>query len=451
MGEEGSGSAGAALTMDGSNHSLPGMREPQVLPRPVGDSSHSGHNFGSFGGRHASYRQRLFVELQERSFGPVTAASSFTEIRSRCAPRKALAVVEAVAAYAYLWILPYQAGFETDRVSFSFLYVVGYALDALLLLLRTPVLTTLLMRRLHRLHRRVRAVHRGHEHGVHAAWDSTAAYSPGGNSPVDSPQRKLGAAAGLLPSPDQTTSLPWLVVVLLSVLPYDAPLWGSHRQGLIPVVRLTRLAFALPRQLSSMTKLERSQAVSFTASRSFRVLHFFFWITHVLGCALHFFSRAAESAHGHYAFAPWHESQVGVKAIGGGGSETLAPSGLVTKPGTSLGYLLRSHYWSMMTLTTTGHVDIINADGSFDKPGEDWEFVCAVCVVVLATFVYIYVNANFTSLILRLNTQLESYRTRLQGVDRYLSRNRVSRELRTAVKRHFSHEVCIIPTRPEAP
>ena len=26
--------------------------------------------------------------------------------------------------------------------------------------------------------------------------------------------------------------------------------------------------------------------------------------------------------------------------------------------------LLRAHYWSMMTLTTTGHVDIINEDGA---------------------------------------------------------------------------------------
>ena len=59
----------------------------------------------------------------------------------------------------------------------------------------------------------------------------------------------------------------------------------------------------------------------------------------------------------------------------------------------------------------------------------------AILVVVVATFVYIYVTANFTSLILRLNTQLENYRTRLQGVDRYLARNRVSKELRSAVKR----------------
>ena len=47
--------------------------------------------------------------------------------------------------------------------------------------------------------------------------------------------------------------------------------------------------------------------------------------------------------------------------------------------------------------------------------------------------------SQFTSLILRLNTQLETYRTRLRGVDRYLSRNRVSKELRYAVKRHFEY------------
>ena len=90
-----------------------------------------------------------------------------------------------------------------------------------------------------------------------------------------------------------------------------------------------------------------------------------------------------------------------------------------------------------MTLTTTGHVDIINSDGT--GSGKDWEVLSAVGVVVVATFVYIYVNANFTSLILRLNTKLENYRTRLQGVDAYLVRNKVSKELRTAVKRHFTH------------
>ena len=40
-----------------------------------------------------------------------------------------------------------------------------------------------------------------------------------------------------------------------------------------------------------------------------------------------------------------------------------------------------------------------------------------------------YVNANFTSIFLRLNTRMESYRTRLRGVDRYLRKNKVGRDI----------------------
>ena len=46
-------------------------------------------------------------------------------------------------------------------------------------------------------------------------------------------------------------------------------------------------------------------------------------------------------------------------------------------------------------------------------------------------------NANFTSIVLRLNTRMENYRTRLKGVDKYLRKNKVSRDLRKVVKRHF--------------
>ena len=53
-----------------------------------------------------------------------------------------------------------------------------------------------------------------------------------------------------------------------------------------------------------------------------------------------------------------------------------------------------------------------------------------VVVAFCATFIYIYVNANCTSIMLRMNTRMENYRTRLRGVDSYLRRNKVSRELR---------------------
>ena len=57
----------------------------------------------------------------------------------------------------------------------------------------------------------------------------------------------------------------------------------------------------------------------------------------------------------------------------------------------------------------------------------------------MATFVYTYINANITSIFLRLNTRLDHYRTRLKSIDKFLLKNRVSRELRRMVKRHMVH------------
>ena len=89
-----------------------------------------------------------------------------------------------------------------------------------------------------------------------------------------------------------------------------------------------------------------------------------------------------------------------------------------------------------MTLTTTGHVDIIDSQ---QQEGRDWEVAAALLITFVSTFIYIYVNANFTSIMLRLNTRMDNYRTRLKGVDKYLRKNKVSRDLRRLVKRHYEH------------
>ena len=86
----------------------------------------------------------------------------------------------------------------------------------------------------------------------------------------------------------------------------------------------------------------------------------------------------------------------------------------------------------MISLTTTGHVDIVGGDESV--PGTLWEVVMGLGVGAGATLVFIYVNANCTSMMLRLNQQLEQYRTRLQGIDLYLKRNQVSRDVQKRIK-----------------
>ena len=75
----------------------------------------------------------------------------------------------------------------------------------------------------------------------------------------------------------------------------------------------------------------------------------FFWFTHVIGCIFFAASRNAHASH--YADAPWSTS----------GEYNVSSSGDAMGSGTAaFRRYLRSNYWSMMTLTTTGHVDIIN-------------------------------------------------------------------------------------------
>ena len=89
-----------------------------------------------------------------------------------------------------------------------------------------------------------------------------------------------------------------------------------------------------------------------------------------------------------------------------------------------------------MTFTTTGHVDIVSPESTGE--GRDWEVGAAIGVAIVATFVYIYINANFTTMMIRLNSRLEQYRSQLAGLDAYLTRNKVSRDVRKRVKRHFT-------------
>ena len=140
---------------------------------------------------------------------------------------------------------------------------------------------------------------------------------------------------------------------------------------------------------------------------------FFLGTSHIIGCAFYALAyRAPSGSSEHYEYAPW--KPLNESRDDGFGS-----------------LYVRALYWSVMTLTTTGHVDIL------DRTGRDWEVIAALVVSFAATFIFIYVNANFTSIFLRLNTRMENYRSRLNGIDTYLKRNKVSRELRKVVRKHF--------------
>lgn len=96
----------------------------------------------------------------------------------------------------------------------------------------------------------------------------------------------------------------------------------------------------------------------------------------------------------------------------------------------------RHRYWALVTMTTVGHVDLIDRE-SDRLTGAAWELGVAVGVALAASLVYIYVTANFTSMVLRGQQSLEQYRTRVENIDAYLRRNHVRPSLRRLVRQHF--------------
>ena len=284
--------------------------------------------------------------------------------------------IEQIIALLFLFVVPYQLAFEHE-VEFNGTYVFDYVLDSVMLGIRLQ----------HAVHRCRRAYDSRNDAGISAHRRAS--------------RRRRARRACL---------------ALLLVQPIDALLWGSSWQKGVPLLRLTRLTYAPIELDRGLRMLERSQAVPFTLSRGIRLFFAFALSIHWVGCSFYYISRQPGARH--YASAPWRPNHDG---------EQLQHA---------LASYLASSYWSVMSLTTTGHVDIIDTiDG--ERQGEIWEYLFAIVVVVVSTFVYIYVNANCTSLMLKLNTRLENYRTRMQGVELYLKRNEVSKDVQRAVRRHF--------------
>ena len=204
---------------------------------------------------------------------------------------------------------------------------------------------------------------------------------------------------------------------LFVVLPFDAILWAVlDARFFVPYYRVTRLVFAYPRVNDLQADIERSQTLPFAASRGIRVAAFFLIVSHILGCLLFKYALIPDAVY--YSESPWVL-----------GSERDLGD---TVPGFAT--YIRSLYWSMQTLTTAGHADVVDEKS---KTAQHWEIGVAMLTIILGNLTFIYVSSNITALVLRLQTRLEQYRFKLKGVDKYLSRNRVSKEVRKRVKRFF--------------
>ncbi|KAL3930192.1 MAG: hypothetical protein SGPRY_001643 [Prymnesium sp.] len=311
----------------------------------------------------------------------------------------------------YVFTPPYQISFES-QVSFNWLYASCYTVDALVLIDRSSSL----------------CAHgsSGHEEASLSPPSTQCAHHSSGHEeakkmmgserpfelfgeatpkkkPPSRQGRRLSEAQHHLREFRETTMRKRSsrsLAALSLVLPLDALLWGGGAQHAIPFVRLTRLLYALLTAHRDFVRLERSQSVPFSLCRMLRLLSFAVFCTHCTCCAFFYFSTRPNAPH--YSGAAWLNAE----------SEN---------PGVGSRYL-RSMYWSLITFSTVGHQDVVSVD---NDRGMDWEVGFAIVVMVVATFAFIYLNANCTTMIIRLNSRLETYREQLAKIDAYLVRNKV--------------------------
>eukprot|EP00327_Prymnesium_parvum_P014728 CAMPEP_0113246232 /NCGR_PEP_ID=MMETSP0008_2-20120614/9358_1 /TAXON_ID=97485 /ORGANISM="Prymnesium parvum" /LENGTH=1137 /DNA_ID=CAMNT_0000093969 /DNA_START=33 /DNA_END=3446 /DNA_ORIENTATION=- /assembly_acc=CAM_ASM_000153 len=354
----------------------------------------------------------------------------------RSSPWTMRGTMETAVALFYLFFVPYQIGFETD-VQFNTLYAICYTLDSLLVLSIASKQVKGMNITANDQSMDMSSSSRASIRGASGRGESER--STGESSTVVMDLSSRGAeskppAAPIFKIPPSVKKKIFPVSMLLLALPFDALLWATSARESIPFVRLTRYAYALMQSHLDLVYLERSQFMPFGLTRMTRMLGFNLVLTHCLACFFFYFTTRPGADH--FSTAPWLSSHT-------------------ANPGVTTRYL-RSMYWSFMTFTTVGHVDIVARDvddpgmdwevgahvdivaRDVDDPGMDWEVGAAIVVAVVATFAYIYINANFTTMMIRLNSRLEQYRAQLAGIDAYLTRNKVSKDVCKRVKRHFA-------------
>ena len=205
---------------------------------------------------------------------------------------------------------------------------------------------------------------------------------------------------------------------LLCYLPVDGALWYTDDADVcayVPYIRLTRLLVAPGQVLKVLGMAERSQAITFVLARSLRLVFVLALTIHLVSCTFIFVARQQDAEH--YDSAPWYTPDTG-------------------EANRSFHYL-RALYWALITVTTVGHVDVPNRDGT-TQGARQWEFITAIFLCVAASALYIYVTSNLTSMMLRFYTDVESYRSRIGAISGYLQKHRIERRLRQLVYHHFN-------------
>jgi len=208
-----------------------------------------------------------------------------------------------------------------------------------------------------------------------------------------------------------------LVLLAITACPFDAALWAFPQAWfLVPYVRLVRLVHG--EQLNAyLGLLDHALIFTYTKVKLVKLLIFTLFASNLFACA--FYAVAVGERAAHYADAPWRPDDNVIHHNH-------------TNPGFFSPEYLRTLYWSIISLTTVGHVDIIR-----ERDIEAWELAFGIALSILAMIFYTYAVANATTIMLRADRNIDVYRGTLEKVERYLTRRGVSLELRKLIREHF--------------
>lgn len=348
----------------------------------------------------AALAQRMRARKRKTIGGQVAAWRKDLRVYVRRNTLEVLLQTEGSCAVFFLVVVPYQLAFSNPDDGLNWLFCLGYFVDAISLscsLIRLWL--TLPDQFRERFWRRVSACRR-------------RVIEPGKVAP-------LGKAKTTVPSSpictwDNSKAVMMAMFETLLVVPYDAFFWGTSLQTYIPVMRLSR-ALLLHKIEQLMAKMERSHLISFGKARIMRMLVVVFGTMHVLACVFYYVSTTDGARH--FQSSPWITFA----------QPNSKPATTNAKGQSSIGdAYLRASYWALASMTTVGHVDVLDENPWERLTANWWEVAVAILYGLIVSFVYIYITANFTSMILQQQQALEQYRSRAQSIDGYLKRNHVT-------------------------
>ena len=228
---------------------------------------------------------------------------------------------------------------------------------------------------------------------------------------------------------------PPLVRFLLAI-PFDAVFWFvAEGLWLIPYIRLLHVIAAAEHGFKLLRQLQRSPTISYNLARLIFLVLTTMVACHYLACLFVFVSRrdtwaswlSGTDIRSHFVKPPWLD----LPEEGGSGEDAEAEDDWAEQQ--SFQVFIRALYWSLMSLTTVGHVDQIKNDGG------DWEFLLGIFIMFVAMFVYTFFIGNMTAMMLKSNSAVEQHRLGLAKIEKYLKKRKVPESLRLLCRKNMQN------------